>query len=171
MASALHLCKAISCQGLHAPWKFLKVLEFQNKNSGPWKSLKIAVGAGKSLNFGAKVHFKCLKGADTERPIRVKLLMLWKNQKRQTQDSFLHQMESLKNGKWVLESPWKFLEFFVLKRVRTLSPGQWQPWTTVLPSTSSGLITMKYLIGHPIGPSLPGQKATSSATFSEEIVE
>ena len=46
--------------------------------------------------------------------------MLWKNQKRQTQGSFLHQMESLKNGKWVLESPWKFLEFFVLKRVRTL---------------------------------------------------
>ena len=31
----------------------LKVLEFQNKNSRPWKSLKIVVGAGKSLNFGA----------------------------------------------------------------------------------------------------------------------
>ena len=54
---------------------------------------------------------------------------------------------------------------------KAISPGQWQPWTTVLPSTSSGLITMKYLIGHPICPSLPGQKATSSTTFSLEIVE
>ena len=29
-------------------------------------------------------------------------------------------MESLKNGKYVLESPWKVLEFLVPKRVRTL---------------------------------------------------
>ena len=29
-------------------------------------------------------------------------------------------VESLKNGKYVLESPWKVLEFLVQKRVRTL---------------------------------------------------
>ena len=43
----------IYLQGLHAPWLSLKVLEFEIKNSRPWKSLKIAVAAGKSLNFSA----------------------------------------------------------------------------------------------------------------------
>ena len=49
----------------------LKVLEFQNKNSRPWKSLKIAVGAGKSLNFNANFIVSVelqRKKANTERP-------------------------------------------------------------------------------------------------------
>ena len=38
-------------QGLHTPWKSLN---FEIKIQGPSKSLKIAVGAGKSLNSSAK---------------------------------------------------------------------------------------------------------------------
>ena len=33
----------------------LKVLEFQKKNSRPWRSLKITVTAGKSLKFVANL--------------------------------------------------------------------------------------------------------------------
>ena len=38
-------------QGSHSPWESLKVFEFEKQVQGPWKSMKIVVGAGKSLNF------------------------------------------------------------------------------------------------------------------------
>ena len=38
-------------QGSHAPWKSLKVLEFENENSRPWKSLKSTLGPWKTLKF------------------------------------------------------------------------------------------------------------------------
>jgi hypothetical protein len=38
-------------QGSHAPWKSLKVLEFQNQNSRPWKSVKRTLGPWKTLKF------------------------------------------------------------------------------------------------------------------------
>ena len=40
-------------QGSHSPWESLKVFEFEIQVQGPWKSMKIVVGAGKSLNFNA----------------------------------------------------------------------------------------------------------------------
>ena len=40
--------------GSYAPWKSLKVLGILNRNSRPLKSLKIAVGTGKSSNFNFK---------------------------------------------------------------------------------------------------------------------
>ena len=41
--------------------------------------------------------------------------------KTYTQGPFLHRMKSLENGKRVLESPWKVLEFLAQKRVGTLN--------------------------------------------------
>ena len=40
-------------QGSHSPWESLKVLEFEIQVQGPWKSMKIVVGAQKSLSFYA----------------------------------------------------------------------------------------------------------------------
>ena len=51
--------------------RILTAVELKKKNSRPWKSLKIAVGAGRSLNFGANFIVKLNskeKGANTERP-------------------------------------------------------------------------------------------------------
>ena len=54
-------------------------------------------------------------------------------------------MESLKNGKCVLESPWKVLEFFVQKRVRTLSqvPGIICFFTSI--KRPANYLSLKYL--------------------------
>ena len=80
---------------------------FLQGSHAPWKSLKIAVSAGlKSLNFGAYFIQPIL------------------SRKKDLQDKTAHVveelkniwMESLKNGKCVLESCWKVLEFFCSKK-------------------------------------------------------
>ena len=50
---SIYLCPLWGCfsQGSHALWKSLKVLEFENQNSRPWKSVKSTLGPWKTLKF------------------------------------------------------------------------------------------------------------------------
>ena len=103
----LNLYNSSHRQASHSPWKSLNFLEFSKKNSRPWNSLKIAISSEKSLNFGANFIYPTQrKRSKHEKTFRIKLLMLWKNSR-----SFLHWIESLKNARCVLESPWKVLEY------------------------------------------------------------
>ena len=55
----------------------------------------------------------------------IKLLMLWKN-KRDIDSRFFFALNGiLENGECVFESPWKVLELFVQKRLRTLEFLYW----------------------------------------------
>ena len=104
-------------QGSHAPWKSLN---FKINIQGLEKSLKIAVGAGKSLNLGANFVQPGFSSTYT------------KQIQKDLQDKIAHVVEELKktdsrifvalNGvleKWEM-CPWKSLNFFVQKKVRTL---------------------------------------------------
>ena len=87
----------------------LKVLEFQNKNSRPWKSLKIVVGAGKYLKFVSNFMQRSFSSLlDKNRRTLYFEHLMW-----HYICLILPLLESLKNGKmcpWkALKSPWIFV--------------------------------------------------------------
>ena len=109
--------------------RILKVAEFKKKNSRPWKTLKIAVSAGRSLNFSANFIVKLNskeKGANAERPSRKNYSCCGRTKKGIDSRLFFALNGVLE--KWEM-CPWTVLELFVQKRVQTLCYGWQGTWT------------------------------------------
>ena len=92
---------------------------------------------------------KCLKEANTERPSKWRLKLQSCCHRTKKVDSNLW-LESLKNEKFVLASPWKILECFVKKGVQMLQPcfpgpstiGDKMTWDTPPPSPPCNVVPL-----------------------------
>ena len=112
--------KASPFQGSHAPWKSFN---FQIK----LKALKVLENCRRCwevLEFQCYLYYSLIRtpkeNKQTQKDLRDKSAHGVEELKKTDSRVFFPWMESLKNGKCVLDSPWKVLEFFVQKRVRTL---------------------------------------------------